>query len=85
MIALQSHAYNKNKCNLISCSLIIYGGTDLLTWCLNIRVDYFFFNSMSDSPFYCNACSVHLEKTTDDKKSRRKGDKTIQENTLESR
>ena len=20
---------------------------------------------MSDSPFYCNACSVHLEKTTD--------------------
>ena len=25
----------------------------------------FLFNSMSDLPFYCNACSVHLEKTTD--------------------
>ena len=64
MITLQSRAYNKNKCNLISRS---DGGAYVLTWCLNIRVDYSFFNSMSDSPFYyCNACSVHLEKTTDE-------------------
>ena len=52
MITLQLRAYNKNKCNLISRS---DGGADLLTWCLNIRVDYSFFNSMSDSLFYCNA------------------------------
>ena len=39
MITLQSHAYNKNKCNLISRS---DGGADLLTWCLNIHVDYYF-------------------------------------------
>ena len=39
MIILQSRACNKNKCNLISCS---DGGADLLTWCLNIHVDYSF-------------------------------------------
>ena len=39
MITLQSRAYNKNKCNLISRS---DGGADLLTWCLNIHVDYSF-------------------------------------------
>ena len=63
MITLQSRTYNKSKCNLISRS---DGGADLLTWCFNIPVDHsLIFNSMSDSPFYCNACSVHLEKTTD--------------------
>ena len=39
MITLQSRAYNKNKCNVISRS---DGGADLLTWCLNIHVDYSF-------------------------------------------
>ena len=39
MITLQSRAYNKNKCNWISRSA---GGADLLTWCLNIHVDYSF-------------------------------------------
>ena len=39
MIMLQSHAYNKNKRNLISRS---DGGAELLTWCLNIHVDYSF-------------------------------------------
>ena len=39
MITLQSRAYNKNKCNLISRS---DGGADQLTWCLNIHVDYSF-------------------------------------------
>ena len=36
MITLESRAYNKNKCNLISRS---GGGADLLTWCLIIHVD----------------------------------------------
>ena len=39
IITLQSRAYNKNKCNLISHS---DGRADLLTWCLNIHVDYSF-------------------------------------------
>ena len=39
MITLQSRAYNKNKCNLISRS---DGGADLLIWSLNIHVDYSF-------------------------------------------
>ena len=40
MITIQSRAYdNKNKCNLISRS---DGGADLLTWCLDIHVDYSF-------------------------------------------
>ena len=39
MITLQSRAYNKNKCNLISRSDC---GANLLTWCLNIHVDYSF-------------------------------------------
>ena len=72
MITLQSRGYNKNKRNLISRS---DGEADLLTWCLLF---------LSDSPFYCNACSVHLERDHW-QKSRRKGDKTVQENTLESR
>ena len=53
MITPQSRAYNKNKCNLISRS---DGGTDLLTWCLNIHVDYSFairylIRSMLGSPW----------------------------------
>ena len=67
MIMLQSHAYNKNKCNLISRS---DGGADLLTWCLNILVDYSFSNRCLIPPFYCNACSVHLEKTTNKNKNK---------------
>ena len=39
MITLQSRAYNKSKCNLILRSDC---GADLLTWCLNIHVDYSF-------------------------------------------
>ena len=39
MITLPLRAYNKNKRNLISrCD----GEADLLTWCLNIHVDYSF-------------------------------------------
>ena len=58
MITQPSHAYTKNKCNLFSRS---DGGADLLTWSLNNHADY----SFLILPFYCNACSVHLEKTTD--------------------
>ena len=39
MITLQSRAYNKNKCNLITRS---DGGADQLTWCLNTHADYSF-------------------------------------------
>ena len=58
MITLQSHAYNKNKCNLISRS---DGGADLFDLVFKYSCRLF----LSDSAFYCNACSVHLEKTTD--------------------
>ena len=76
MIMPQSHAYYKNKCNLI---LRSDGGADLLTWCLNIHIDYSFaipyvIRRMLGSPW-----EDHWWK------SRRKGDKTVQENTLESR
>ena len=75
MITLQSRAYNKNKCNLISRS---DGGADLLTWCLNIHADY---------SFSIRFTVMHARFTLRRPliKSRRKGDKTVQENTLESR
>ena len=64
MITLQSRAYNKNKCNLISRS---DGGADLLTWCLNIRVDYSF------SIFRC------LIRHFTVMHARRRADKTVQD------
>ena len=62
MITLQSRAYNKNKCTLISRS---DGGGQPIDLVFHYPRWLFLFNSMSDSPFYCNACSVHLEKSTD--------------------
>ena len=60
MITLQSRAYNKNKCNLISRSV---GVADLSTCCLNIHVDYSF--SIRCLIRHFTVMHVHLEKTTD--------------------
>ena len=76
MTTLQSRAYNKNKFNLI---LRSDGGDDLLTWCLNIHVDYSFLIrhfTVMHARFTLRRPLIKISSNRD---------KTVQEDTLESR